>query len=323
MKGAPLGKLEKLDVHDYWASEAQDFTPWLAREENIALLGEEIGIELEVQNVEQGVGSFRADIVCTDTVAGHKVLIENQLARTDHSHLGQILTYAAGLDAVVVVWIADHFREEHRATLDWLNRVTEKSLNFFGLEIELWRIGNSQPAVKFNAVVKPNEWTKPQPDPTGLSDTLLLYNDYWTAFREFASQSKSAVRVGQAFPQGWLTFPVGRGGFHLSATITKQKQLVYVQLVIAGEDRLAHFGLLKSESSDIEREFGDLLEWRELPNGKESHIRKVFKNVDPAKKSDWPRQHEMMLDALERLHQVFSKRVKSLDAADWPQEQIS
>lgn len=155
----PLGKLERIDPRKVWTTEAQDFTPWLAQEENLSLLGEAIGIELEHEATEKSVGPFRADILCKDTVTGNWVLIENQLGRTDHDHLGKLLTYASGLNAVTIVWLAQPFTDEHRATLDWLNEITDDSFNFFGLEIEVWRIGDSAPAPKFNIVCKPNDWT--------------------------------------------------------------------------------------------------------------------------------------------------------------------
>ncbi len=155
-----LSRLEKVDLRDVWKTEAGDFTPWLAREENIALLGNAIGIDLEVEAQEKNVGPFRADILCKDTISENWVLVENQLERTDHVHLGQLLTYAAGLNAVTIVWIADRFTDEHRAALDWLNEITDSSFNFFGLEVELWRIGDSPIAPKFNIASKPNDWTK-------------------------------------------------------------------------------------------------------------------------------------------------------------------
>ncbi len=145
-------RLEKLDLRSFWKKEDTDFTPWLAREENIQLLSETIGLELEVKGQEENVGPFRADILCIDTTDNHFVLIENQLERTDHCHLGQLMTYAAGLDVVTVIWIAQRFTEEHRATLDWLNRITDNSINFFGIEIELYRINESVPAPMFNIV---------------------------------------------------------------------------------------------------------------------------------------------------------------------------
>jgi hypothetical protein len=116
-----LGRLEPVPLREAWQNEALDFTPWLAKPENIVFLGEAIGIpHLEVVSQETYVGPFRADIVCKDT-SDQCVLIENQLEITDHGHLGQLLTYAAGLDAVTMVWVAKSFTEEHRATLDWLN----------------------------------------------------------------------------------------------------------------------------------------------------------------------------------------------------------
>jgi RecB family endonuclease NucS len=121
MNKPQLGRLQRVSVRDYWVDEAREFTPWLAESENIVLLGQAIGVELEVEAQEKNVGPFSADILCKDTLGGQYVLIENQLERTDHTHLGQLLTYAAGLDAVTVVWVAGRFTEEHRAALDWLN----------------------------------------------------------------------------------------------------------------------------------------------------------------------------------------------------------
>ena len=153
----PLGRLTKVDLRSYWKKEDTEFTPWLAQEENIQLLSETIGVELETVSQEENVGPFRADILCKDTATNHFVLIENQLERTDHTHLGQLMTYAAGLDAVTIIWIAQTFTEEHRAALDWLNRITDDTFNFFGIEIELYKIGDSVSAPMFNLVSKPND----------------------------------------------------------------------------------------------------------------------------------------------------------------------
>jgi hypothetical protein len=160
MSGYNLGKLLKIDLRDIWLSESSDFTPWLAREENLQILAETLGLELELEAQEKAVGPFRADILCKDIGTNAWVLIENQLERTDHSHLGQLLTYASGLEAVTIVWIAARFTEEHRSTLDWLNRITDETFRFFGVEVELWRIGDSPAAPRFNIVSKPNNWNK-------------------------------------------------------------------------------------------------------------------------------------------------------------------
>jgi hypothetical protein len=155
-----LGQLSRVDVREVWEHEATCFTPWLAREENLQLLAEAIDMQLILEGRETPVGMFRADLIARDVHTGHLVLIENQLERTDHGHLGQLLAYAAGLKAVSIVWVSSLFTDEHRAALDWLNEITDTSIAFFGLEMELWRIGDSAIAPKFNLVSKPNMFSK-------------------------------------------------------------------------------------------------------------------------------------------------------------------
>ena len=139
MNDRNLGRLERVDLRDVWAKEDRDFTPWLARPENLEVLADTLGLELEAKAVEteKDVGPLRADILCRETGSGDWVLIENQLERANHGHLGQLLTYAAGLRAVTGVWIAERFSKEYQATLDWLNEITDEKIRFFGLEIEL------------------------------------------------------------------------------------------------------------------------------------------------------------------------------------------
>lgn len=182
----PMSQLKRLDLREAWTTEAGDFTPWLGKEENIKQLGETIGVDLEVEEQEKAIGPFRADILCKDTAAGQWVLIENQLERTDHNHLGQLMTYAAGLDAVTIVWIAKSFTDEHRAALDWLNEKVSDEIRFFGIEIELWRIDSSPIAPRFNIVSKPNDWTKPSGKLRNrlseLTESEKLNLEYWQAF---------------------------------------------------------------------------------------------------------------------------------------------
>ena len=155
-----LGRLSQVDVREVWPSEANSFTPWLAQEENLRLLAETINMSLILEAREKPVGMFRADIIARNVHTGHLVLIENQLERTDHGHLGQLITYAAGFKAVSIVWVSSLFTDEHRAAFDWLNEVTDAGIAFYGLEMELWQIGDSAIAPKFNLVSKPNMFSK-------------------------------------------------------------------------------------------------------------------------------------------------------------------
>lgn len=131
-----LGALKRIDVRNIWQTEAYHFTPWLAQ--NLDILAETLDMELEIEAQEKNVGPFRADILCKDTLDNSWVLIENQLERTDHTHLGQLMTYASGLQAVTIIWISTHFTEEHRSALDWLNTITDDNFTFLALK---WSFG--------------------------------------------------------------------------------------------------------------------------------------------------------------------------------------
>lgn len=315
-----LGRLMKIDLRDVWSKEAGDFTPWLALEENLTLVGETIGLELELEAQEKNVGPFRADLLCKDTATGSWVLIENQLERTDHAHLGQLLTYAAGLNAVTIVWVASRFAEDHRAALDWLNEVTGSNINFFGLEIELWRIGESQVAPKFNMASKPNDWTKSTggqgPGPTtSLTDTKLLQQEYWTTLREYMIENNSNVKPTKPAPQHWMNFAIGRSYFQLQSFANTKENRIAIGLTMTGPEAKPHFHLLSQEREEIEQEFGETLEWLELPERKESRIMLHDKKADPNNRDDWPAQHTWLSEKLETFDSVFRSRVKQLDAS--------
>lgn len=319
MTNYPLGQLQKVDLRKVWQSEATDFTPWLAQEENLKLLGDTIGIELEFEAQEKRVGPFRADILCKDTATDHWVLIENQLERTDHTHLGQLLTYAAGLDAVTVVWIAERFTEEHRATLDWLNERTDDSIIFFGLEVELWRIGDSPIAPKFNVICQPNEWTRTvaetakQIQAGGVSDTQQLQLQFWTGFRVHLEKSGSFLKATKPLPQHWMNLAIGRSGFKLAATFSTAKNQVAAMLIIYSSDAKGYFELLRTEKEQIESEIDCHVDWEELPGKKESRIKLRWENIDAYDQAKWNDYHEWLRKNLEALHKVFSQRIKNLE----------
>lgn len=320
-----LARLQRVDLRDIWKTEARDFTPWLAREENLGLLGDTIGLELGLEAQEKSVGPFRADILCKDMSNDSWVLIENQLALTDHRHLGQILTYAAGLKAVTIVWIAERFTDEHQATIEWLNDITQEEINFFGLEIELWQIADSPMAPKFNVVAKPNEWTKAggakRRDDSDTSPRKILQKEFWTEFRKYVLSQKTFIKPTKPRPQHWMNIAIGRSKFHLSAIIMVKEEAITVDLWIKGPGRYAHYKLLEDEKEQIESEIGEKLIWYELPDKKSSHIRLLHENIDPKKKADWKSIQQELLQMLEAMYRTFSERVKKLDAGEYESEQ--
>lgn len=321
MSPPSLGRLVRVDARDIWKSESGDFTPWLAREENLQLLGDTIGLELELEATEKNVGPFRADILCKDTATGSWVLIENQLERTDHGHLGQLLTYAAGLKAVTIVWVANPFTAEHRAVLDWLNEITAEGINFFGLEVELWRIGDSLAAPKFNIVSQPNDWSESIRNATAaimageLTETKQLQLAYWQALSDRLIARSSRVKPQKPLPQAWATFALGKTNVHLTATVNTVDRRIAAYVALIGTTGKPYFARLLEQREAIEAGFGGALEWRELPGKKESQVGLIRNDVDPNDTSDWPNQHAWLIDVLERLHRAFSARVKQLPAA--------
>ena len=200
-----LGKLNRVDLREYWKHEALDFTRWLADPENIELLSDEVGIGIQVTQTEANVGRFNVDILAEEENTGRKIIIENQLEITDHSHLGQLITYAAGLEAEFVLWIVRDVREEHRQAVDWLNEHTDEHLNFFLVGIELWQIENSPPAPKFTVISRPNEWKRSVRSSTQdgeLTDTRTKQLEFWQQLKEFAEPEESVETTEEESDNG-------------------------------------------------------------------------------------------------------------------------
>ncbi len=319
----PLGKLERVDLRAVWETEAQHFTPWLAQVDNLAILGDTIGIELELEAQEKDVGPFRADILCKDTASDRWVLIENQLERTDHTHLGQLLTYAAGLDAVTIIWISSRFADEHRATLDWLNDITDESFRFFGLEIELWKIGDSAKAPKFNIVVAPNQWSKSvtrAAQAAEMTESARFYQSYWQAFIDEYADKGEVVRRNRPSKSSWMSFAIGRTGFALVTWVKPKEGKVRVSLDMWGDGAAAHFRLLEQDRIAIDEEIGEPVVW-DFPTNRKTKGIYIEQAIEDVKDTDnWPGQYRRFFEKLQLFDRVFRPRVKTLNADDWQPE---
>ena len=316
-----LGRLQKVDLREAWTSESNHFTPWLAQDENLRLLGETIGIDLELESQEKEVGPFRADILCKDTANDTWVLIENQLERTDHTHLGQLITYAAGLDAVTIVWIAERFTEEHRAAMDWLNERTDEKINLFGLEIELWRIGDSPIAPKFNIISQPNDWSrtiKAAASSGELTEHKQLQLRFWTAFRQYMEGKGSFVKCQKPLPQHWTNHAIGRSGIHLDSIVSYWNSETHLkgpeiraELYIDGPNAKKEFTLLEQQKQSIEKALGFELKWHN-PENKAMCRLYTRKDADFFNETLWPQHFEWLRQRLETMHKVFAPIVKKL-----------
>ncbi|MBS2033076.1 MAG: DUF4268 domain-containing protein [Deltaproteobacteria bacterium] len=266
----PLGKLARVQPRSVWPHEAADFTPWLA--ENLAALGETLGLDLELVERESGVGDFSADIIAQESGTDRVVVIENQLEATDHSHLGQLLTYAAGKKARAVVWISPEPREEHREVIDWLN---EGSLGaeFYLVALEVLQIDSSKPAVNFRLVAFPNDWVREQRGDAQPSERMEAYRDFYQPLLdELRQRGFTNARAAQA--QSWYAFSAGTSGFAYSAAFTAKGQL-RAELYLGAPDRdlnKATFDRLAANRAALDAAFGASLTWDRLETKKACRV---------------------------------------------------
>jgi hypothetical protein len=274
---APLSKLTLVDPRTVWAHEAHDFTPWLlAHADHLA---DVLGIELELTANEHPVGGFSLDLIGQDLTNDCTLIVENQLATTDHSHLGQLITYAAGTDAATVVWMATQFREEHRQALDFLNEIAGDDARFFGIEINVVRIDDSAPAPLFRLAAEPNDWHAQFASATKAAQRTggkgPLYLQFWHAFlEEAAARSVPWYRPRKPQPSNWLDVLYIKTGVRLSVSFGQGGSLRSELYIDTGdaEENLALFSGLRGRSEEIEAAFGGALDWQELPNRRACRI---------------------------------------------------
>lgn len=305
-----LSKLEEIkDLRTVWSHEALDFTPWLSQDDNITLLADSIGIDITVDETESSVGDFNVDIFASETGTDRKIIIENQLEDTNHDHLGKLITYASGKSADIVIWVVKHAREEHKAAIEWLNNHTDDSVGFFLCEIKLYRIGNSEPAVKFEVIEKPNDWTKEIKKSESINETQQLRYDYWVAFEDYAFKNPTFAKnfkKRKPSKNHWLNFSIGSSACHIAVSQIKQRNELNVELYISDDTEL--YNSLYENKTDIELTSGLSFDWRELPDRKASRI-VLEKSVQLENKNAWGSQFEWLIDVMVKMKTTFSKYI--------------
>lgn len=310
-----LSKLERVPLRKAWEHEASDFTPWLAETENLNALAIKLGLsELVHVATEHWVGDFKLDILCTD--GDEQVIIENQLEKTNHSHLGQIIAYAAGVGAKKVIWVAESFRPEHASALQFLNDNTTEDLSFFAVEVELYRIGDSPLAPNFEVVVKPNDWTKSGREQakaaSSTSPTKVLQQKFWMALIDKLASDAPKIRPQKPRPQHWLNNSIGRSGFGLNITANTRDERIGVELWIPGAEAKRHFANLLEKKGEIETKLGFELDWQELPDAKACRIASWYPQASIEEEGRWNEYMEWITKRLLKMDEVFRPIVKAL-----------
>jgi hypothetical protein len=301
-----LGELKRLNTKEVWADEARDFTPWLA--ENLGRLGEVLSLDLELTGREAAVGDFSCDLLARDVGTKRIVIIENQFGPTSHDHLGKILTYAAGLDAEAIIWVAEKIRDEHRQTLEWLNRHTDKQIGFFGVVVEVLRIDNSSPAVNFKALVSPNEWQPPPPPPGERSEA---YRAYFQALIDELREKHRFTNARVGPPQNWYNFGSGVSGADYGANFA-QAGRVRVELYINVGDtntNKAFFDCLYTKKREFENGFGEPLSWERLDERIASRVALYRPGSINSNPEELNRIRQWMVEELLRFRSIFGPKL--------------
>ena len=316
-----LGRLQSVNLRQAWPDEAKNFTPWLAEEENLSFLANVLGLSLELESVEKPVGPFSADILAKEIGTDRWVLIENQIEATDHGHLGQLLTYAAGLDAAVVIWIARSFREQHRAAIDYLNRISDEDHLFFGVQIELLQIGESAFAPSFSVVAKPNNWSKQSSAgkfaaEESASPSQALYREFWSGLILQAADAYPLLASRKGYKGSWQTAErlASSKDFYVecNASFTASGRL-RIEAYIGGPSAKLAFAALANSRQEIEAAVSGVLEWEDLPTKQDARISLYMPGTQ--KKDDrnaWLSQQKWLLENWKPFAEIMKPYVKAL-----------
>lgn len=308
-----IERITRLPLRTIWKHEANDFTKWLC--DNIDLLSEIIGIEISNPEREQSTGNFNVDIKAEDN-SGDVVIIENQLEKSDHDHLGKIITYLAAFEAKTAIWIVSEPRPEHIKAINWLNE-GDNNCDFYLLKIEGIKIGDSKPAPLITKIVGPSEESKvvgkiKQED----SERHKLRLKFWTKLLEQFKLKHNLFSAISPTKDSWIAAGAGKRGISYTFWITQNG--IRVELRIdRGKDSEAEnlkiYNELLSHKTEIETKFGSALIWDESEGNRMCAIRKTLENGGYRNpETEWDKIIQEGIDAMIRMERATKDFVKDL-----------
>lgn len=309
---AKLGVLKSVPLRSIWTHEALDFTRWLAKDENISLLADELDIDIENIKPEESAGRYSVDILADEVNTKRKVIIENQLETTDHKHLGQIITYASAHDASIIIWIVKDYNEEHKQAIDWFNRNMPEEISFFLVQIELWQIGSSEPAPKFNIISQPNNWAKTIKNAStqekgNPSELKLLQQRFWESLKEYVnnSENKTSLNLGRTpRPQHWYDISFGTSKANISLTINSRHNQIGCELYIKNDEKI--YSKIVTDEQSIRQALGDDINFMDLPDGAAFRIIKLLA-CNPIDEMQWNNYFKWLIENAENFQKTFKK----------------
>ena len=308
MSTVKIGKLTEVDVRDLWKHEQYDFSNWLAKEENIKLLDDEIGLTLMDINKEVYIGSYRCDLVAKDETTGQIVIIENQLEATNHDHLGKIITYAAGLDAKTIIWIVKEAREEHKAAIEWLNNNSSEEIGFFLIELHAYKINDSLPAPMFKVVEKPNNFTKTSKQNYSDKELNRSQNErlmFWEEFNTVIVAKGKPFSVRKPTTDHWYDVAIGTSEAYLAINLVNKENKIVLELYILDNKKL--FDHLYEDKEKIENTLQMNFSWERLDGKKASRIKHDVLGLDFSDHSNYPQLMDECIEKILKMRDVFKK----------------
>ena len=310
MSTVKIGKLTEVDVRDLWKHEQYDFSNWLAKEENIKLLDDEIGLTLMDINKEVYIGLYRCDLVAKDETTGQIVIIENQLEATNHDHLGKIITYAAGLDAKTIIWIVKEAREEHKAAIEWLNNNSSEEIGFFLIELHAYKINDSLPAPMFKVVEKPNNFTKTSKQNYSDKELNRSQNErlmFWEEFNTVIVAKGKPFSVRKPTTDHWYDVAIGTSEAHLAINLVNKENKIVLELYILDNKNL--FDHIYEDKEKIEDTLQMSFSWERLDGKKASRIKHDVLGLDFSDHSNYPQLMDECIEKILKMRDVFKKYV--------------
>ncbi len=308
-----ISRLEYVDLREVWRYESTDFTIWLA--ENIDFLNEALQVSLSVLEVEKQIGSFNVDIFCEDGQGSYAV-IENQLERTDHTHLGQLLTYAVGVDAKTIIWVTSDPRPEHIKVIEWLNETTPADMGWYIVKIEVVRIVDSPVAPLFTMVAGPSIDTKE----TGtakkdLADRHIKRIKFWEGLLPVINDKTNLFKRVSPSKDNWLAAGSGVGGIYYQLIVRKSN--VSIQIIIEkdreGTMNKKIFDYLYERRSEIEDKFGYGIIWRRLDDKISSRIQHDIEECSLDEDESWEEGYQIIASRLVEWERAFQPYIAKCD----------
>lgn len=309
-----IGKRRRVDIKNIWKREV-DFSNWLASQDGLDLIEQDLGIRIVDARREARMGDFPCDIVghlAQDE--DHVIVVENQYGKTNHDHLGKLLTYASVHKAMTGIWIAEHASDDHRQVIDWLNQNTPPTVALYLAELTAHQIGESAAAPQLDIVCQPNMTVKiTHADQSDAEKARRAWRiQYWEDIQAEVRKARPPFNLQKPGPDHWSSISIGRSGFNMNMLLTPQKQTIGVEIYIdpQGWAKQAFFDLF-AQKEQVEQDLGFALNWREIPEKRCSRVL-LEVPIDPKSDSNRKAVCEWFADMTPKMYRAFRDRVVAL-----------